>query len=169
MSCRITTAIQDDVATVNQYRTVSEGVEIMVNRGVGSLVVMEGASVVGYFTERDLLVRVVGKRRDPAQTPIHEVMTRNLVRVEFDATCKHSLDLMKEHRIRHLVVFNGPRFMGVVSMRDIAAMRNRSDGFGDLTVNVVGGMVLLVVLSVIGFLIYLVPEMLGIAQRSLNG
>ncbi|MEO5346342.1 MAG: CBS domain-containing protein [Magnetococcus sp. YQC-9] len=169
MSCRITSAIQDDVATINQYRTVSEGVEIMVNRGVGSLVVMEGGNVVGYFTERDLLVRVVGKKRDPAKTPIHEVMTRNLVRVEYDATCKYSLELMKDHRIRHLVVFDGQRFMGVVSMRDIAAMMSRSIGKGDFTVNVVGGVVLLVVLSVIGFLIYLVPEMFGIARRSLNG
>ncbi|MBF0340123.1 MAG: CBS domain-containing protein [Magnetococcales bacterium] len=165
MSCRITTLIQDNVATVNQYRTVAEGVEIMVNRGVGSLVVMEGSSVVGYFTERDLMVRVVGKRRDPDRTPIHEVMTRDLVRVEYNATCKYSLNRMKEHRIRHLVVFDGPRFVGVVSMRDIAALMTRSIDSSDLTVNVVGGVVLLVVLAVIGFLIYLVPDMLGIVSR----
>ncbi len=82
MSCRITSVIQDNVATINQYRTVAEGVEIMVNRGVGSLVVMEGSTVVGYFTERDLMVRVVGRKRDPIRTPINEVMTRDLVRVE---------------------------------------------------------------------------------------
>ncbi|MBF0189952.1 MAG: CBS domain-containing protein [Magnetococcales bacterium] len=137
----------------------------MVSRGGGSLVVMEGSAVVGYFSERDLLVRVVGKKRDPFRTPIHEVMTRDLVRVEFDTTCKASLNLMKEHRIRHLLVFDGPRFMGVVSMRDIAAMMTRAVSYSDLTVNVVGGVVLVVVLSVIGFLIYLVPDMMGFVRR----
>lgn len=165
MSCRITAVIQDNVATINQYRTVAEGVEIMVNRGVGSLVVMEGSTVVGYFTERDLMVRVVGRKRDPARTPIHEVMTRDLVRVEYNATCKYCLNRMKEHRIRHLVVFNGPRFVGVVSMRDIAALVTKAVDYTDITVNVVGGMVLLVILSVIGFLIYLVPDMMGFVQR----
>ncbi|MEO5333752.1 MAG: CBS domain-containing protein [Magnetococcus sp. YQC-5] len=165
MSCRITSVIQDNVATINQYRTVEEGVDIMVNRGVGSLVVMEGSTVVGYFTERDLMVRVVGKKRDPVRTPIHEVMTRDLVRVEFNATCKYCLTRMKEHRIRHLVVFDGPRFMGVVSMRDIAALVTRSVDYSDITVNVVGGVVLLVILSVIGFLIYLVPDMMGFVHR----
>ncbi|MBF0428168.1 MAG: CBS domain-containing protein [Magnetococcales bacterium] len=165
MTCRITSVIQENIATINQYRTVGEGVEIMVNRGVGSLVVMEGSSVVGYFTERDLMVRVVGKRRDPARTPIHEVMTRDLVRVEYNATCKYSLNLMREYRIRHLVVFDGPRFLGVVSMRDIAAQVTRSVNYSDIMVNVVGGVVLLVVLSVIGILIYLVPDMMGFVKR----
>ncbi|MBF0614016.1 MAG: CBS domain-containing protein [Magnetococcales bacterium] len=165
MSCRITSVIQENVVTVNQYRTVSEAVEIMVARGSGSLVVMEGSTVVGYFSERDLLVRVVGKQKDPMTTPIHEVMTRNLVQIAHDASCKESLNRMREHRIRHLLAFDGPRFMGVVSMRDIAAMMARSTSHADLTVNLVGGLVLLVVLGVIGFLIYLVPEMVGFARR----
>ncbi|MBF0627680.1 MAG: CBS domain-containing protein [Magnetococcales bacterium] len=165
MSCRITPVIQDSVVTINQYRTVSEAVELMVARGSGSLVVMEGSAVVGYFSERDLLVRVVGKKRDPLRTPIYEVMTRDLVRVEYDASCKESLNRMKEHRIRHLLAFDGPRFVGVVSMRDIAAVMTRSVSYTDLTVNVVGGVVLMVVLSVIGFLIYMVPDMLGLMRR----
>ncbi|MBF0179447.1 MAG: CBS domain-containing protein [Magnetococcales bacterium] len=165
MSCRITSFIHDNVATINQYRTVTEGVDIMVSRGVGSLVVMEGNEVVGYFTERDLMVRVIGKRKEPARTPIHEVMTRDLVRVDVNATCKYSLHRMKEYRIRHLLVFDGPRFLGVVSMRDIAAQVTRASDYSDLTVNVVGGVVLLVILSVIGFLIYLVPDMMGFMHR----
>ncbi|MBF0128071.1 MAG: CBS domain-containing protein [Magnetococcales bacterium] len=165
MTCRITSVIHDNVATINQYRTVAEGVDIMVNRGVGSLVVMEGSAVAGYFTERDLMVRVIGKKRDPVRTPIHEVMTRDLVRVDYNATCKYCLKTMKEYRIRHLLVFDGPRFVGVVSMRDIASLMTRSVDYSDITVNVVGGVVLLVVLSVIGFLIYLVPDMFGVMRR----
>ncbi len=72
---------------------------------------------------------------------------------------------MREHRIRHLVVFDGPRFKGVVSMRDIAALVTRSVNYSDITVNVVGGLVLLVILSVIGFLIYLAPDMMGFVNR----
>ena len=165
MGCRITSIIERNVVTIEQHRTVSEGVAAMVGRRVGSVVITGQGQVVGYFTERDLMVRVVGQGRDPAETNLQEVMTRDLVSVAHDATCRSCLERMREHAIRHLLVYEGRRFVGVISMRTLAALMTKGGSYNDLMVNMVGGVVLLVILTVIGFLVYLVPDMLAIAQR----
>ncbi|MBF0160756.1 MAG: CBS domain-containing protein [Magnetococcales bacterium] len=165
MRCKITTIIEHNVVTIDQYRTVSESVGIMVDRGVGSIVVTGKGRVVGYFTERDLLTRVVSKKRNPETTLMRDVMTTELVKVPHDATCQHCLDQMQEKGIRHLLVYQDALFVGVVSLRALAERMTRGGGRKDLMVNLVGGLVLLVILSVIGLLVYLVPDMLAIAQR----
>lgn len=137
----------------------------MVDHGVGSIVVTGKGKVVGYFTERDLLVRVVGKKRDPAVTLMRDVMTRELVKVSHDASCRYCLEQMKVNDIRHLLVYQENIFSGVVSLRSLAALMTQGSDVKDLMVNFVGGLVLLVVLSVIGLLVYLVPDMLGIVER----
>ena len=165
MRCKITAIIERNVVTIDQYRTVSESVGIMVDRGVGSIVVTGKGRVVGYFTERDLLTRVVGKKRNPETTLMRDVMTTELVKVAHDATCTHCLDQMRERGIRHLLVYQDALFVGVVSLHTLADRMTQGRGRKDLMVNLVGGMVLLVIMGVIGFLVYLVPDMFAIAQR----
>ena len=165
MSCRITSIIEHDVVTIDQHRTVSEGVGIMVDHDVGSIVVTGKGKIVGYFTERDLLKRVVGKRRDPAATLVRDVMTSELVKVPHNASCRYCMDQMRDNGIRHLLVFRDSAFSGVISLSSLAALMTQGGGSRDFMVNFVGGAVLLVVLSVIGFLVYLVPDMLGIVAR----
>lgn len=165
MGCKITRIIERDVVTIDQNRTVSESVGIMVDRGVGSIVVTGKGRVVGYFTERDLLTRVVGKKRNPETTLMRDVMTTELVRVPHDATCHYCLDRMREKSIRHLLVYQDALFVGVISLRALADLMTQGRGSKDWMVNLVGGTVFLVILAVIGFLVYLVPEMLAIAKR----
>lgn len=165
MSCRITSIIERNVVTIDQYRSVSESVGMMVDRGAGSIVVTGGGKVVGYFTERDLLVRVVGKKRDPATTLISDVMTKDLVRVDHGESCSFCLERMKENKIRHLLVYKDNHFIGVISLRFLAALMAKGSANKDFMVNVVGGVVLVVTLVVIGFLVYMVPDMLQIIQR----
>ena len=165
MRCKITSIIERNVVTIDQHRTVSEGVGIMVDHGVGSIVVTGKGKVVGYFTERDLLVRVVSKKRDPAVTLMRDVMSSELVKVFHDVSCRYCLEQMKANNIRHLLVYQANVFVGVVSLRSLAALMTQGSDARDLMVNFVGGMVLLVVLSVTGLLVYLAPEMLGIVER----
>ena len=96
---------------------------------------------------------------------MRDVMTRELVKVSHDASCHHCLEQMKENDIRHLMVFNGDIFVGVISLRHLAALMAQGTNTKDLMVNFVGGFVLLMVLGVIGFLVYMVPEMLTIIER----
>ena len=165
MSCKITSIIERNVLTIDQHRTVSESVGIMVDRGAGSIVVTGKGKVVGYFTERDLLDRVVGRKRDPEVTLMRDVMSYELVKVPHDASCLYCMDQMKEHGIRHLLVYEKNIFLGVVSLRSLAALMTQGKDIRELMVNVAGGLFLLVIVGVIGLLVYLVPEMLGIVER----
>ncbi|MCA8908480.1 MAG: CBS domain-containing protein [Rhodospirillaceae bacterium] len=85
---------------------------------VGAALVMEGEHLIGIFTERDVLDRVVAEGRDPDVTEIQEVMTAGPIRVGLDMTTVDAARTMKERRLRHLPVEENGNIVGVVSVRD---------------------------------------------------
>lgn len=97
------------------YAAVAE----MVERGVGSVVVTEGETVAGIFTERDFLRRVVLADRDPRATRVRDVMTPRLVCVEPSRSLADCMAIMTQQRIRHLPVVDGGRLAGLVSIGDL--------------------------------------------------
>ena len=68
------------------------------------------------------MMRVVGRKRDPEKVKIKDVMTKNMVTVSPKDTAHYCLNLMKEHRCRHLLVFDNEEFIGIVSLRDMGAL-----------------------------------------------
>jgi len=119
---KITSDIERNVATIDCDATALEAAVLMTRRYIGSVAVTKARNIVGIFTERDLMMRVVGEQKDPAQVRIRDVIPDDAVRVGPDETCERCLDLMKEHRCRHLLVFEGGTFIGIVSLRDIVAL-----------------------------------------------
>ena len=121
MTRDISSSIVRRVVTIDEHRSVLEAAKLMVKEFIGSVLVTSSSGIRGLFTERDLMMNVVGKEKDPAETIIKNVMTEGVkVRPKDDAnTC---LDLMKENRCRHLLVFEGDEFVGIVSLRDMAAL-----------------------------------------------
>jgi len=118
------------VHVVGPQVSVLEATQLMNRQRIGALVVTEGGAaadcehVVGMFTERDVLVRVVGLQRDPAATQVEAVMTRDV------AYCRPEMDLeevaamMRQRRIRHLPVCDADGGLrGVISMGDLNAWR----------------------------------------------
>ncbi|MCB9959999.1 MAG: CBS domain-containing protein [Rhodospirillaceae bacterium] len=85
---------------------------------VGAALVMEGEHLIGIFTERDVLDRVVAEGRDPDTTEIQQVMTAGPIRVGLDMTTVDAARTMKERRLRHLPVEDDGNIVGVVSVRD---------------------------------------------------
>jgi CBS domain-containing protein len=85
---------------------------------VGALVVMEGDTLEGIFTERDVLTRVVAQDRDPDLTPLAEVMTTSLVTLGPDDWALDALRLMSEIGFRHIPVVEHGRVFGMISLRD---------------------------------------------------
>lgn len=67
-------------------------------------------------------MRVVGKKRDPERVRIKDVMTKDVIIVSPKDTASYCLNLMKDHRCRHLLVFDGDEFVGMVSLRDMVAL-----------------------------------------------
>lgn len=110
------------VATIDENRSCLEAAVLMTEEFVGSVVVTSSSRISGIFTERDLMMRVVGKRKDPETAKIKDVMTQDIIKVSPRDTAGYCLNLMKEHRCRHLLVFDGDEFLGIVSLRDLVTL-----------------------------------------------
>ena len=120
----------DELITVPAAATVAEAVRVMAEREIGAVLAMtEDNLVAGIFSERDLLVRVVNAKRDPASTPLSLVMTRDVRFVAPGTSTEAALSLMHVLGFRHLLVIDGPRVFGLVSMRDLVfQMIRRGEG-----------------------------------------
>ena len=116
------TIMTREVVTATPGDTVASAVSAMARRGAGSVVVVDGDSrPVGIFTERDLLVKVVAKGRDPASTRLSDVMTPNPVVAREEWSAAKALEVMAYYGFRHLpVVDSAGRLVGIVSIKDVA-------------------------------------------------
>ena len=110
-----------EISTFGPDATVQDAVDEMARRHIGAILVMQGTELVGIFTERDVLNRVMAKRRDPTTLRLAEVMTPNPDTLPPDAPPAEALELMRTRKYRHLPVVSGDRVLGVVSIRDLHA------------------------------------------------
>jgi len=120
--------------------TVGAAAELLIRNQVGSVLVMDQGRLVGIFTERDILRRVVGERRDPATTRVADVMTRDLVVMRPSSSVVDAMRVISEKRIRHIPVVEGGVVIGVVSQGDLNhwLVRNREGQIQDLVDYVTG-------------------------------
>jgi CBS domain-containing protein len=107
------------IVTAHPDETVREAAARMAQNCRASILVVEDDRVLGIFTERDVLARVVGAGRDPATTRLREVMTTDLETIGADEPVAEAVRRMDEGSIRHLPVVEGSRVLGVLSSRDI--------------------------------------------------
>jgi len=108
-----------DVWAVGPEATAYEALEIMADKDVGALMVVEGGRPVGIFSERDYARKVILKGRSSKDTPVKDLMTRELVFVGPRSSVNECMALMTEKRARHLPVVENGRLMGVISIGDI--------------------------------------------------
>jgi len=99
--------------------TVLETVRAMVERNIGAVPVIHSGELVGIFSERDLMRRVVAEGRDPRATCIAEVMTDDPLVVGTGEDLETCMTLMRRHGFRHLPVCHEGHLVGMVSLRDI--------------------------------------------------
>ena len=112
-----------DVISVRPGDTVLHAANLMNERGIGGLLVLEGTETAGIFTERDVLRRVVAQGRDPAATRVAEVMSTPVATCEPDLSLEDAAALMTERRIRHLPVRDAGGIAGVVTIGDLLAFQ----------------------------------------------
>lgn len=108
-----------NVFSVPHNITVAEAVKDMDSHKVGATLVMDGGQLVGIFTERDVLSRVVAAGLDPATTPMDRVMTRHPITVASTTTIEEVMTLFTNKRFRHLPVVDEGRLVGLISIGDI--------------------------------------------------
>ena len=110
--------------------SVADAASKMARHNIGSVLVMErNKDLVGIFTERDLLKRVVVAGRDARTTLISEVMSRDVILVSADTPVQEVLKLMNECHCRHIPVAAGDRLLGVISLRDLLRYENDAKDF----------------------------------------
>ncbi len=108
------------VVAVASTATVMQAIHSMVDHNVGAMVVLDGGRLVGVFTERDVVTRVVLQRRDPETTKIAEVMTTSVTTVTQDTDRTAALRLMTERHVRHLPVVDAQgHVVAMLSMRHL--------------------------------------------------
>ena len=116
-----------DLITVEPTTTVAEAATVMGGKHVGSALVMDGDTLEGIFTERDI-VRALGEHFDAAGHPVSHWMTRRPATIGPDATAEEALDRMLSGGFRHLPVLEGERVVGMLSLRDVAAADTPAQG-----------------------------------------
>jgi len=99
--------------------TVDAAVSEMNRQRVGSIIVKDAEKVVGVFTERDVLTRIVAAGRDPKTTTVSEVMTADFLSITQDTSVEDAMQMMTDKRVRHLPVFDDQQLLGLISIGDV--------------------------------------------------
>ncbi len=112
-------------ASVPVEATAEQAIRVMLDRHVGAVAVLdENTRVAGIFTERDVLRRLSVSGREPAQTPVREVMTTPVEMATLDTTPGQALATMVERHYRHLpIVDDDGRLLGMLSIRNVLQAR----------------------------------------------
>jgi CBS domain-containing protein len=109
---------RNKMLTAPPRTTVAEAAVLMAEKNVGAVMVVEGGSLVGIFTERDAVFRVIAKGLDARITPISEVMTADPMTVSPDKSYGYAMLKMHEHGFRHMPVIEDGKPVGIVSARN---------------------------------------------------
>ncbi len=104
---------------VEKDSTVQAAAEYMAKNNIGAVPVVDGTRLIGIFSERDVINRVIAKRLSPTATRVADVMTTDLVVASTDETHEDCLKKMKQANCRHLPVVEGDSLIGIISVRDL--------------------------------------------------
>jgi predicted transcriptional regulator len=111
-----------ETVTVGCSTCAREAARLMAARQIGALPVVDGDRLAGIFTERDILIRIVAAGLDPAETPVAQVMSSQLVVAEVGESWETCLHRMQQSQVRHLLVLDQGRLAGILSIRDLIAV-----------------------------------------------
>ncbi|MBT8115729.1 MAG: CBS domain-containing protein [Arenicella sp.] len=109
----------DGTWTIPPYATVFEALELMAEKDIGGLLIMEDGNLVGIFTERDYARKLILKGRFSKDTLVGELMTRNVLYVAPNNTIEDCMQLMTEKRLRHIPVLDRGKLVGLVTIGDV--------------------------------------------------
>jgi CBS domain-containing protein len=123
-----------DVECTSVDTTVLDAVERMNAKRIGALVITDGRTAIGIFTERDVLARVISRGLDPRLTTVGEVMTRNPITVRADTTVAEAMMIVTQRRCRHLPVVDDTGLRGLISIGDLTSwmVRDQQQTIDDL-------------------------------------
>jgi CBS domain-containing protein len=108
-----------DAWSIGPDASVYEALELMAEKNIGAVLVMEGDRLVGILSERDYARKVILQGKASKSTPVREIMTEQVLYVRPDQSIEDCMALMTGKRVRHLPVLKGERVTGVISIGDV--------------------------------------------------
>ena len=107
--------------------SVHDACRLMRDRRIGALVVAEDGQLRGIFTERDVVNRVIAEGLDPAKTTVAQVMTSRIIAVRPDRSVEEIEAIMRQQKIRHVIVAGENGVVGMISIGDVTAWHAAED------------------------------------------
>ena len=108
-----------DVWSISPEASVFDALSLLAEKNIGALLVLQEGEIVGIVSERDYARKIALRGKASIQTPVSDIMTRDVVTADPQTSVKDALALMTEKRIRHLPVVDGGRLIGFVSIGDL--------------------------------------------------
>lgn len=108
-----------EVFTIHSGSSIKDTANYMASKGVGLVPVMKDDKLIGVFSERDLVKRVIAKDKDISSTLVDDVMSTKLVLAKIDESNESVLAKMKEAKTRHILIIDNEKLVGVLSLRDL--------------------------------------------------
>jgi CBS domain-containing protein len=116
-----------EVITVPPGACVRDACRLMRDRRIGAVLVSEGETLHGIFTERDVVNLVVAGEKDPALTAVAKVMTPKVIVVQSDRSVEDIEAIMRQEHVRHVPVVDGKTLIGMISIGDVNAYNAAED------------------------------------------
>jgi len=121
MATRAADIMTKDVTVIREEETLREAAERLANDDIGVLPICDdNKQIKGVLTDRDIVVHVVARGKDPASTRARELEQGEVITIRPDDSIEHALNLMAQHQVRRLPVVDGGRVVGMVSQADVA-------------------------------------------------
>lgn len=134
MPQRLREVMTTDPVTMAKTATLRDAAEVMRDRNIGDVVVLEpDGSVCGIVTDRDIVVKGIAGGADPATTPLDHVRSQDLVTMGPDDAVAEAVETMKQHAIRRLPIVDNGHLVGIVSLGDLAEERDPDSALGAIS------------------------------------
>jgi CBS domain-containing protein len=113
---------------------LTDAAKAMRESDIGDVIVIDDSGkVFGLVTDRDIVIRALADGRDPAQTPVGDIASKELVSIPSDSAVERAISLMREKAVRRIVITEGDEPVGIVSIGDLAIERDSDSALADIS------------------------------------
>jgi CBS domain-containing protein len=133
MAQQIKDLMSTEVVTVSPDDPIQQAAELMRDRDIGDVIVVDDERPTGIVTDRDIVVRAMADGADPTTTPVKAVCTTGLVSVGPDDDIRDAITAMTQLDVRRLPVIDDDRLVGVVTLGDLAIESDRDSALADIS------------------------------------
>ena len=112
-------SMKRDIVVVSPDDSVKKAVDMMASKGIGCVISVEGNKPLGIITERDIVRKVVHKKRDPEKTLVRDVMSRKIISLDSGRSIQDAVDTLEKKRIKKLPIIEHDKLIGIVTMTDL--------------------------------------------------